>query len=152
MTTVRQIKKLVAPLLARHGDLALVKDIIVVRPVHHLLRFVLIDRTSDANEFNPRWSVTYLFRWLDHLPLGRGEVLYRPGPGLWWLSDPEISEMLVKVVERDALPKLRGMRTLQDYLDFIRPEEPEELEFTWEPRFFISIALGDLDTTRGLLA
>lgn len=40
VTTRRQIRELAAPLLARHADLALVKNTIAIRPVNHLLSFI----------------------------------------------------------------------------------------------------------------
>jgi hypothetical protein len=152
LTTIRQVKKLVAPLLERHADLVLVGTTVVLRPVNHILRAVVIDRTSNVNRFNPRWALTELFRKLDHLPLGDGERLHRPGSGLWLLSDPNISQVLVDVVERDALPRLRAIETLSEFLAFVLPEEPRMLKFYWGTRFIFAIALGDLDAARALLA
>jgi hypothetical protein len=38
MTTVRQVKKLLTPLAARHDDLELVGRWLYLKPVRHLLR------------------------------------------------------------------------------------------------------------------
>jgi hypothetical protein len=152
LTTLRQVKKVVAPLLERHADLVLIGTDIVLRPVHHILRAIVIDQTGEADRFNPRWALTALFRKLDHFPLGLGGRLFRPGSGLWLLSDPDISQVLVDVVERDALPRLRALGTLPQFLAFALPSEPKMLKFYWDTRFRFALALGDLDTVRALPA
>ena len=53
MTTVAQVKQVVQPLLQRNPDLALVGRMIVVRPVHHLLRGIYLARSSDPDDFVP---------------------------------------------------------------------------------------------------
>jgi hypothetical protein len=160
LTTKSQIRDLVAPLLRRNPDLVLVDKvhrvmITVVRPLQHLLRFVLVDRTGNADVFRPCWSLTLLFYKLDRLPIGGGAELYRSPryrPALWWWSDPNVAQDFVEVVERDALPKLRAINTLHDYLDFIWPKDPAELKFYWGTRLLLSFAMGDLDTARTLVA
>ena len=152
MTTLPQVKKLVGPLLERHADLILVGRIVVLRPVHHIMRGIMIDRTGEADRFNPRWAVNELFEKLNHFPLGLGDRLYRTRPDLWLLSEPGISRALVEVVERDALPRLRAIATLQDLLEFMLPKDPDMLKYYWGPRFTFAIALGDLDFARALLS
>ena len=53
MTTISQVKKAVQPLLQRNHDLALVGRLVVLKPVHHILRGVYIDRSSIPDEFMP---------------------------------------------------------------------------------------------------
>jgi hypothetical protein len=53
MTTVAQVKQVVQPLLQSNPDLALVGRMIVVKPVHHLLRGVYLARSSDPDDFVP---------------------------------------------------------------------------------------------------
>jgi hypothetical protein len=61
MATARDVKKLLEPLLARHRDLEIVGRELIVKPVRHVLRAVLIDRTSSADTISPRWYVHHLF-------------------------------------------------------------------------------------------
>lgn len=154
MTTRRQIRELTAPLLARHEDLALAGRMIVLKPVHHLLRFVFIDRTGDPDVYNPKWSLTDLFHKLDDVPLGLGDSMLRDRRDKhapWWLwSDPTAREEFVEIVERIALPKLRAIETLQDYLKFALPTSPLTLKHYWGMQLFFSIAIGDLDTARDI--
>lgn len=152
MTTAREVKKLVAPLLARNPDLALVGRLIVLTPVHHVLRGIFIDATSQANQCDPRWLMMDLLFKADDLIYGIGGSLFRSKPRtLWWLDDPEISADLVYVAERDALPKLRSTRTLQDYLEAALPKDPVALQRVWGMRFSFAVAMGDLDAARGFL-
>jgi len=44
MTTVADVRKIVAPLLAAHDDLVLVGRMLAIKPVHHILRGVHLDR------------------------------------------------------------------------------------------------------------
>jgi hypothetical protein len=121
MTTAAQVKKMVRPLLERHADLALVGRWIYVKPVHHFARAVLIDRTSSAAHFDPRWVAIHLFQWRRSFPLNWGGLLSDPHQGHWWSerNDPNVAEALVRAIEEQALPWLRTMSTLQLYLDFV---------------------------------
>ena len=60
MTTVAQVKQAVQPLLQRNPDLALVGRLLVIKPVHHVLRCVYIDRSLDPLSFVPTSSVLLL--------------------------------------------------------------------------------------------
>lgn len=156
MTTLRQIKNLAVPLIERHRDLVLVGPLIVVRPVHHLLRYICIDRTSGADRPRPRWSLTALLHKVDHIPLGLGDLLYRPYSGhgprrLWAWSDPEMPQDFVKVSEHIALPALRAIVTLKDYCGLALPKDPSLWKFHWVVRLRCSLAIGSLDDVREIL-
>jgi hypothetical protein len=156
VTTLRQIKNLAVPLLERHRDLALAGPMIVVKPVQHLLRFILIDQTGEADRPNPRWSLTDLFCRIDHIPVGLGELLYRRDAGsgqhsLWAWSDPTMPQAFVEVVESIALPKLRAIRTLADYRDFGLPKDPAHRRYYWGLRLSCELAIGNLDEVHRIL-
>ena len=121
MTTAAQVKKMVRPLLERHADLALVGRWIYVKPVQHFARAVLIDRTSSATHFNPRWVAIHLFQWRRSFALNWGGLISDPHQGHWWSdrNDPNVAEALVKAIEGQALPWLRAMSTLELYLGFV---------------------------------
>jgi hypothetical protein len=123
MTTAAQVKKMVRPLLERHSDLALVGHWIYVKPVHHFARAVLIDRTSRADRFSPRWAVIHLFEARRSFTLNWGDFLDELLPGLsgfWWpISAPGIADGLCEAIEKQALPWLRTMSTLDLYLAFV---------------------------------
>ena len=151
MTTARHIMNLVAPLLQRHEDLALVGNMVIVKPLHHLLRGIMIDRTGEAARCRPRWIVTELFAKHDHVPLGIGELLHRQS-GLWRLADPDVSEALVEVAERNALPMLRSIATIREYVALAIPDDPRARRYYAAAHVLYLFALGDLDSAREILA
>jgi len=127
MTTALQVKRMVRPLLERNSDLALVGHWIHVKPVRHHARAILVDRTSKANRFSPRWAVIHLFEVRRSFTLNWGQHLIDPIPGrsgIWWpLDAPGIGEGLCEAIEKQALPWLRMMSTFELYLAFISQNE-----------------------------
>jgi hypothetical protein len=152
MTTAAQVKKLVRPLLERHSDLALVGRWIFVTPVHHFARGILVGRMLDAEAFRPRWAVLHLFEVRRSFSLDWGELLYNepsPRPGSWKISDPDISAALIRQIEQRALPALRAIVTLDDYLSFVSQHYFRHQLFDWpDCRLIVEVALGDLAAAR----
>lgn len=154
MTTAAQVKKLVLPLLERHADLALVGRWIYVKPVHHVARAVLIDRMLNPEKFRPRWAVVHLFEAQRFFPLDWGEWLYNessPTPGSWKIMDENTSAALIDQIERHALPQLRAIKTLDDYLAFVSRHMFRHKLFEWPHcKIIVDVALGDLAAARSL--
>jgi hypothetical protein len=123
MTTAAEVKRMVRPLLERNADLALVGRMIYVEPVHHFARAVLIGRTSSANRFSPRWTVIHLFEVRRIFTLSWGDHLDELLPGLHGFNWPTdalgIGEGLCQAIEKQALPWLRAMSTLELFLAFV---------------------------------
>jgi hypothetical protein len=152
MTTAAQIKKLVKPLLQRHSDLALVRRWLFVKPVRHFARGILIDRQLDPEKFRPRWAVMHLFEVRRSIHLNWGELLYNEGaarPGSWRITEPDIGTALLREIETHALPVLRAMKSLDDYLAFVSQHYFRHQLFDWpDARFIVEVALGDLEVAR----
>lgn len=151
MTTAAQIKKMVRPLLELNSDLALVGRWIYVRPVHHVARAVLIDATSSADHFVPRWAVIHLFEARRVFTLSWGSLLSNPRQGNWWSArnDPNVAEALVEAIEKQALPWLRTISTLDLYLAFMSQNRFRDHLFQWPTaRIVMDAACGDLDAAR----
>jgi hypothetical protein len=152
MTTAAQVKKLVKPLLERHDDLALVGRWIFVTPVYHFARAILIDRTSDPEKFCPRWATIHLFEPRRSFSLSWGEWLYNEAsarPGSWRITEPNIGSDLIREIEARALPPLRAMKTLDDYLSFVSQHYFRHHLYDWpQCRIIVEVALGDLDAAR----
>ncbi len=159
MTTKAQSRKLAKPLLARNPDLALVDHFLVLKPLHHFVCGVLIDRRSGGPEPWPVMFVRHLFEeqtWLTH---HWGQEL---GPGRdkkWRWSEPGEIEDLRCRLETEVFPHLRTIQTLDDMLN--------EVERVWpglasKPRrtgtdiirerplakLAFDVALGNLDVAR----
>jgi hypothetical protein len=149
MTTVRQVKKLLAPLAARHDDLELVGFTLYLKPVRHLLRGVIIERTGEAGRFRVPWAIMSLCEPRHSLPLNWGANVY---PNRLWLwSNPTLQDDLYQAIEEQALPALRAIATLDDFFTFASNRErfglwPFDL-FTLL-RVGVECARGDLDSAR----
>ena len=154
MTTVAQVKKMVQPLLEQHSDLALVGRWIYLKPVHHVARAVLIDRMLNPEKFRPQWAVVHLFQARKSFPLNWGEWLYNessPAPGSWKITDANISQALIDQIERRALPQLRAIKTLDDYLAFVSQHMFRHKLFDWpQCKVIVDVALGDLEAARAI--
>lgn len=168
MTTAAQVKRLVKPLLARHPDLALVGRMIVVRPVHHVLRAIYIDRTRSGDEFNPRWTVMHLFECNDRIGFDLGGDIYKPRATtwprqfpelrefakLWWIEDPESPEVLVDAIEGAALPRLGPLAKLEGYYAHLSSYRRGHMDYAYRlrpyKRVIVEAARGRLDEVRAI--
>jgi hypothetical protein len=153
MTTTAQVKKMVRPLLERHSDLALVGRWIYVKPVHHFARAVLIDRTSAAHNFAPQWVAVHLFEARTFFPLSWATALSDSRQGHWWSAknDPDVANTLVNAIEEQALPRLRAMKTLDDYLHFVSENYFRHHLYEWPTaKIIVDVALGELTNARSL--
>ncbi len=156
MTTVRQVKGLLAPLLERNPDLVAVgRNRVWLRPVGHIGRSVFVDRTSDPNCCFVSWHVTEFFMpqtpsWFS---LGRcGDRIIRSmrfsgGQGWFW-SDPTIYQDFIDRVEAEALTPFRSLDTTRKCLEFKRshPQRSGYLNLEWHVA--ASIALGEIEAAQ----
>src|SRR5215813_4686086 len=121
MTTVAQVKQAVKPLLQRNPDLALVGRLVVVKPVHHILRGIYIDRSIDPLAFVPTWSVIVMCE-------PRRDFTYRWGGrvygslGNWNINDPDFPVLMCDAIEREALLPMRSIVTIDDFVKFTSRE------------------------------
>lgn len=154
MTTAAQIKKMVRPLLDRHADLVLMGNWIYLKPVHHFVRAVLVDRTSSADQFSPRWAAIHLFEYRQHFTLNWGSFLSNKRSqkwGIWRTTEPNIGDALIEAIEQQALPWLRTMATLDLYLDFVSQNLNRGHLYDRGPaQIIVHAALGHLDAARKL--
>lgn len=127
MTTTAQVRAVLKPLLTRNPDLALIGRLVVVKPVRHLLRGVYIDRTSAANEFRPIWATVFLFEPDADFFFNWGSRFYETR-GVWDVNDPATQVDLCKAIEHEALPKLRPVETLDDFIAYLDHPEFTRLE------------------------
>jgi hypothetical protein len=154
MTTAADVRRMVQPLVSRHADLALVKRWIFVKPIEHFARGVLIDRMAYKDRFRPLWAVMHLFEIQHFLPLSWGDYLVNKRssrPGIWATSDPDVELSLIEAIEEQALPTLRAMKTLDDFLAFVSQHYFRHHLFEWpHRRIIVEVALGNLEAARAL--
>lgn len=145
MTTVAQVKQVVQPLLQRNPDLALVGRMIVVRPVHHLLRGVFVDRSLDPDDFVPTRTLSTLFQPATKIGFSWGDRVYAPD-GKWDINDAGLMAMMCEAIEKEALPLLRPIKTIDDFVKFTSKERfPHEyLDLYDLTKIFVDVARGEL--------
>lgn len=151
MTTLKEIKKLCEPLLARNADLILVGRAIILKPVRHLLRCIMLDRMRSKERFRPSFERKHMFEPRRDFPLTVEGIFYDPF-GAWLLTDPEISNRFIKKVEQDVLPVLRRIDTISAYVEAVMPSDLKVRAQFKRIDLLFQIALGEFDTARILLA
>jgi hypothetical protein len=153
MTTVRQVSRLLLPFTERHSDLALVGRWLFLRPVSHLLRGILIERTGEASRFRAWWAVA---------PLCEPELLFplnwavgiKP-TSRWTWSNPKLREELYSAIEGQALPGLRAIQTLDDFVAYASSKDRFSLtafDSYHLRKVGVDAARGDLEAARNTCA
>src|SRR5690606_30597412 len=118
VTTKQQVIKLLRHLTKRREDLASRGFWLFLLPVDRVVRGVYLERTGEAARFRPWWAVLPLCNHLGSLSLEWATMIGRNGDGLWWWSLPTLREDFYEAIESQAMPTLRGIRSLDDFVDF----------------------------------
>lgn len=152
MTTAAEAKRICRPLLARNPDLALIGRLIAIKPFHHILRGVYIDRTWEKKLFRPTWVATFLFERDATIGFNWGQQIYRPTKGLWDFTDPNTPQMLQEEIERLALPLLRPVQTIDNFVTFTNKDRFPHTHLDLYPyrKVLFDIARGDFDTAQSI--
>jgi hypothetical protein len=141
-----QIKTLIRPLLERHSDLAMWGRWIVVKPVRHVFRGILLDRTSGADFTWAKLAVRHLFEFSRTIPLDWGADY----PWLD-LSKPEHLEYLIDGIDRVSLPELRPVQTIEDLVAYVDKHRARHWLFDMpDTRVIFDAALGNLDDAKAI--
>jgi hypothetical protein len=151
MTTVSQVKQAVQPLLQRNPDLALVGRLVIIKPVHHVLCCVYIDRSLDPLSFVPTSSVLLLSELKkDFGYIWGGRV--RGKTGNWKITDPGLPEAMCEAIEREALEPMRSINTIDDFISFTAKERfpTHYLDLYPATRLIADIARGDLTAAKAI--
>ncbi|WP_332118332.1 hypothetical protein [Azorhizobium caulinodans] len=143
MTTASQMKKIAEPLLQKYPDLAWIGRTIILKPVTHIARGIIMDSSAGKTGFNPRWGATYLFRERTSLSFHWNiQFPYRP-IGIWEIDHPDHQSAFIEIAESEALPRLREMNSFESFLNFT---ECSEINYSWTAlplaRVIIQAALG----------
>jgi hypothetical protein len=148
MTTIAQLKRAVRPLLDRNPDLALVGRMVVIKPIHHILRGIIFGRAIYAEQFDPNWAMTFLFEPSESISTNWGERVY-DRRGTWKFTDhDDLPAEMYKAIEEQALPLLRPIKTIDDFAGIATKERfrHTHLSLYEHRKIFVDIALGDLDS------
>lgn len=151
MTTVAQVRQVAQPLLKRNPDLVLVGRLVVIKPVHHILHGVYIDRSIDRLTFVPTWSVIFMFEPRKDFGYRWGARVCGPSGG-WNITDPDLPALMCEAIESEALPPMRSIKTLDDFVRFTSKERfPDTYLDLYEmSKVFVDVARGDLKVARSI--
>ncbi len=125
MTTAKQMRDLLDPVLEHHSDLVYWQRAVVLTPTRHVLRYVLLDNTSGKTGFVPRWGACDTFvpnHLYGGIPLNYASFLYAKGPEGWYIDSADVQLRLKVAIETEALPNLRGIGTIDDLEHFLGSE------------------------------
>jgi hypothetical protein len=149
MTTIAQVKQVVQPLLQRNPDLVLVGRRVFITPIRHILRGITLMRSIDPKLFIPAWAVVFLFEPSDSLSLNWGEGIYKV---TWDVTNPDLPAKMCEAIEEQALPLLRPIETIDDFVGFATKERFRDtyLDLYEHRKIFVDIARGDLDSARSI--
>jgi len=148
MASTVQIKKAIQPLLQRNPDIALIHRLIVITPVHHIQRGIYF-KSGSADNFDPYWTVNVLFapQVLGFDMIWAQKVRASPLRSGFYRYHSDVSELLCGQIERVALPLLRQVQTLDDFVSFNTAERFPLQSLDGFPyiKVYIDIARGDFD-------
>lgn len=114
MSNAVAIKRFLQPLLARNPDLSAVGHRVVLRPLDHLIRSISLMRTRTAESFIPVWSINALCQPRSFCPYQIESEIKLDRYGGWQIDSSEMGAEFADCVEKQALPHLRGVRSLED--------------------------------------
>jgi hypothetical protein len=114
--------------------------LVVIKPVHHILRGILIDRSLDPKSFVPNWAANFLFEPSAHFSLYWGTRIR----GIWDFGVPDLAEKMADAIEREALPTLRSIITIEDFVRFADGGWVED------DKPYVDVALGDLRAAQSM--
>ena len=150
MTTVAQVRQAVQPLLQRNPDLALVGRLVVLKPVQHFIRGIYIDRSLDPLLFVPTWSILSLFETRLDIGFLWGGRVY----GVWDITEPDVNARMCEAIEQEALPSMRSIKTIDDFVKFTSKERFPDTHLDLYPasKIFVDVARGDLEAASAICA
>jgi hypothetical protein len=108
-TRPTDIKRYLKPLLKQRDDLVLIGRRLIIRPVRHLLRGALLDRTSDKYQFQVWRYVNPLFAGA--LGVGYSNYVH---PTLWKVWQPFFEPLLLDSLAEDIFDHVGQIMTLSD--------------------------------------
>lgn len=148
MTTIRQINKLVAPLITPTSALAQTAEALILQPVHHVINRLVIWRTSGADHFEVHWHCCPAFA--EKFTTEWGVTFLQAPHHLWFWSTPGVHEIFIARVNDDILPRMRAAQTMDGFVQHVSGPEfsTSRLVDHVDTDIRIDIARGDLNTAR----
>lgn len=103
MTTEKQIRSLLAPLVERHDDMRYVRRQAFISPIGHIFKGLILDASQDKRKFYAMWFLIPLLK-----PATQGSLEYCGRFGhSWSIDEPGIDARLFANIEFEHLSDLR---------------------------------------------
>ena len=123
MTTIKDVRNLLRPLLERRPELVLIGRFVFIKPVYHLLRGVYVGGSGfNPKSFRARRTIQLLVPDGGHRGAGdrlREKLEDGTSTAYWDITRPESMTQLVETVD-EILTAFTGITTLEDYYDYVR--------------------------------
>jgi hypothetical protein len=148
MTTIRQINKLVAPVITTSSPLIQQAGTLTLRPLHHVINQLAVWRTSQADHFEVNWHSCLAFQ--DRFTTEWFTMLFPNAHQPWRWSTPGVHEIFIARVNDDILPRMRAAQTIDGFIQHVSAPEfsARRLVNHVDTDIRVDIACGDLDTAR----
>ncbi|MCA0316764.1 MAG: hypothetical protein LCH88_01725 [Proteobacteria bacterium] len=144
MTTSAELKRYVVPILERFSELGFTGRWLVVKPLQHVFRGILLDATLPRDEYRPQWFAIEMFGSVPSLSPMHGFFLGRRGHGPFSILDPRSLGRLADEIERVALPRLRPIASIGDFIG-----HANLTEFSFPPVSDYPLRYSVLEAARG---
>jgi hypothetical protein len=119
MSTTAQMKLVAAPLLEKHDDLVLRGRFLFLKPVRHVIRFILLDGTSGTTDFRPRAGAYIAFEKSDRININFSTYMRHPARGsVWPVFETNHEYSFAEAVSSTVLPQLRSIESIYDFVKF----------------------------------
>ena len=143
MTNSAQMKRLVAPLIKCRGDLAFSRRTIILKPVHHIARGVILDGAGDV-------SVVVIRPWIQqvfdpaHQSLTWTWPVSRQGGGRFRIEQPTVQSEVIEAIATDVLPRLQPISDITHFEQYVTAHKNMHL-YDNPRRLITAAARGDLE-------
>jgi hypothetical protein len=149
MSTIADVKRLIRSFPLQHPEMTILGRMIAISPVRHVLRSLFIDGSSGKGAFKPYWGMFPLCIPTRGIYAGYGFYLWNHAHGPWNTDKPDAATVLLDEIERNALPILRPVQTLQDFMIFMSTYHDRDRLYGFpHMRIILESALGNLDAAR----
>jgi hypothetical protein len=149
MTTKAQVQKLLKPISNKYPSFALHGRSIIATPVHHVVRYFLMDGFSVPNAFRPRWALIPLCVPSPILHISYSGRIGTVEYGIWDITKLDVQPFLIQQFEETVLPIFNTVQTLHSFKQFLETDPRlDHCCLRPDQSIILESALGNLDAAR----
>ena len=175
MTTIRDFRELLKPIVARRGDLHSFNRYVIFVSIRAGFKGLLLDRSSTREEFDARQIARPLCVMSEGCPMGWEMGMGRPGTQTyreafpnyrfykpeqldklvthpWLTTDPDFPEGLRDAIENKMLAELKDISTLREFADWTNRNHAADSFDYAQCAVLVEPALGNFSEAARLLS